>query len=163
MRRTQLEEFMRRMEPNSIAIIASAPERTRSNDTEYRYRQDSDFYYLTGFHEPESIAVIAPAHAEHKYMLFVRPRDPERETWDGRRAGVEGAVAEFGADKAFPVAEFHAQVRDQIGRARNLYYRIGGNSELDEAIIQSIRAMRMRTRLYRAPDSIIQSIRAMRM
>src|SRR5438105_1188412 len=102
MRRTQLAEFMQRMEPDSIAIIASAPERTRSNDTEYRYRQDSDFYYLTGFNEPESIAVIAPAHAEHKYTLFVRPRDPERETWDGRRAGVEGAVAEFGADKAFP-------------------------------------------------------------
>src|SRR5438105_1188413 len=78
MRRTQLAEFMRRMEPDSIAIIASAPERTRSNDTEYRYRQDSDFYYLTGFNEPESIAVIAPAHAEHKYTLFVRPRDPEK-------------------------------------------------------------------------------------
>ena len=154
MRRTQLEEFMRRMEPDAIAIIASAPERTRSNDTEYRYRQDSDFYYLTGFREPESIAVIAPARAEHKYTLFVRPRDPERETWDGRRAGVEGAVAEFGADKAFPIAEFHTQVRDLLNGARHLYYRIGVNSELDEAIIQSIRAMRMRTRLYRAPDSI---------
>src|SRR2546421_2506748 len=154
MRRPQLAEFMRRMEPDSIAIIASAPERTRSNDTEYRYRQDSDFYYLTGFNEPEAIAVIAPAHAEHKYTLFVRPRDPERETWDGRRAGVEGAVAEFGADKAFPVAEFHTQVRDLLNGARNLYYRLGVNSELDEAIINHIRAMRMRTRLYRAPDSI---------
>ncbi|PYS93502.1 MAG: Xaa-Pro aminopeptidase [Acidobacteria bacterium] len=154
MRRTQLAEFMRRMEPDSIAIIASAPERTRSNDTEYRYRQDSDFYYLTGFHEPEAIAVIAPAHAEHKYTLFVRPRDPERETWDGRRAGVEGAVAEFGADKAFPVAEFHTQARDLLNGARNLYYRLGVNAELDEAIINHIRAMRARTRLYRAPDSI---------
>jgi Xaa-Pro aminopeptidase len=154
MRRTQLAEFMRRMEPDSIAIIASAPERTRSNDTEYRYRQDSDFYYLTGFHEPESIAVVAPAHAEQKYTLFVRPRDPERETWDGRRAGVEGAVAEFGADKAFPVAEFHTQVRDLINGARNLYYRLGVNAELDEALINHIRAMRMRTRLYRAPDAI---------
>src|SRR5918911_3075054 len=114
MRRPQLEEFMRRMEPDSVAIIASAPAATRSNDTEYRYRQDSDFYYLTGFNEPESIAVIAPAHPEHKYTLFVRPRDPEREVWDGRRAGIEGAVAEFGADRALPVAEFHEQVRDLL-------------------------------------------------
>src|ERR671938_1090956 len=114
MTRPQLAEFVRRMGPDSVAIIPAAREATRSNDTEYRYRQDSDFYYLTGFNEPEAIAVIAPAHPEHKYRLFVRPRDPERETWDGRRAGVEGAVAEFGADKAHTVAEFHEQVRDII-------------------------------------------------
>src|SRR2546421_3422515 len=145
MRRPQLAEFMRRMEPDSIAIIASAPERTRSNDTEYRYRQDSDFYYLTGFPEPEAIAVIRPAHEEHKYTLFVRPRDPERETWDGRRAGVEGATAEFGADKAFPIAEFHEQVRDLLNGARNLYYRLGVNAELDETIIQSVPPLRAPT------------------
>jgi Xaa-Pro aminopeptidase len=154
MPRPQLEEFMRRMEPDSIAIISSAPERTRSNDTEYRYRQDSDFYYLTGFNEPESIAVIAPAHPEHKYQLFVRPRDPERETWDGRRAGVEGAVTEFGAHKAHTVAEFHEQVRDLLNGARNLYYRLGINAALDEKIIQHVSAMRARSRLYRAPDAI---------
>ena len=154
MRRPQLEEFMRRMEPDSIAIIASAPERTRSNDTEYRYRQDSDFYYLTGFPEPEAIAVIAPAHPEHKYTLFVRPRDPERETWDGRRAGVEGARASFGADRALPVGEFHAQARDLLNGARNLYYRLGTNAELDEALIGHLSAMRARSRLYRAPDAI---------
>ncbi len=142
------------MEPDSIAIIASAPERTRSNDTDYRYRQDSDFHYLTGFGEPEAIAVIAPAHPEHKYTLFVRPRDPERETWDGRRAGVEGAVTEFGADKAFPIAEFATQARDLLNGARNLYYRLGVNADLDGEIIQHVRAMRARTRLFRAPDAI---------
>ena len=154
MRRSQLEEFMRRMEPDAVAIIASAPERTRSNDTEYRYRQDSDFHYLTGFPEPEAIAVIAPSDPEHKFTLFVRPRDPERETWDGRRYGVEGAVATFGADRALPVAEFHEKVRELLNGARNLYYRLGGNPELDEAIIQGLHAMRMRSRLYRAPDAI---------
>lgn len=142
------------MEPDSIAIIASAPERTRSHDTEYRYRQDSDFHYLTGFGEPAAIAVIAPAHPEHKYMLFVRPRDPERETWAGRRAGIEGAVAEFGADKAFPIAEFATQARGLLNGARNLYYRLGVNAELDGEIIQHVRAMRARTRLFRAPDAI---------
>jgi Xaa-Pro aminopeptidase len=154
MRRPQLEEFMRRMEPDSVAIIASAPERIRSNDTEYRYRQDSDFHYLTGFPEPESIAVIAPGAPEHKFTLFVRPRDPERETWDGRRYGVEGAVAAFGADRALPVAEFHEKVRELLNGARNLYYRLGVNPELDEPIIQALRTMRMRSRLYRAPDAI---------
>ncbi len=142
------------MEPDSIAIIVSAPERTRSNDTDYHYRQDSDFHYLTGFGEPEAIAVIAPAHPEHKYTLFVRPRDPERETWDGRRAGVEGAVTDYGADKAFAIAEFATQARDLLNGARNLYYRLGVNAELDGAIIQHVRAMRARTRLFRAPDAI---------
>jgi Xaa-Pro aminopeptidase len=155
MRRPQLTEFMRRMEPDSIAIIASAPAATRSNDTEYRYRQDSDFYYLTGFPEPEAIAVIAPAQQEAKYTLFVRPRDPEREIWDGRRVGVEGAVADYGADAACPIAEFPEKVRDLLNGARNLYYRLGVNPELDETLVAHIRAMRMRTRLFRAPDAII--------
>ncbi len=101
----QLEEFMRRMDPKSVAIIPSAREATRSNDTQYRFRQDSDFFYLTGFEEPESIAVIRPSH-ETKYTLYVRPRDPEREIWDGRRAGVEGAKAKYGANESFPIVEF---------------------------------------------------------
>src|SRR3954451_17153844 len=106
--RPQLREFIRRMEPRSIAIIASARETTRSNDTHYRFRQDSDFFYLTGFEESEAIAIIKPGDT-HEYVLFVRPRDPEREIWDGRRAGVEGAKNEFGANEAFPVGEFDAK------------------------------------------------------
>src|ERR671912_28068 len=112
MQRPQLAEFMRRMEPGSVAVIASAPEAVRSNDTHYRYRQDSDFYYLTGFDEPEAIAVIRPAHEEHAYALFVRPRDPERETWEGRRAGVEGARALHGAAAAYPFAEFKEKLAE---------------------------------------------------
>ena len=83
--RPQLEEFMRRMDPKSVAIIPSAREATRSNDTQYRFRQDSDFYYLTGFEEPDSIAVVAPARLE----INSRPRAIEQEIWVGRRAGVE--------------------------------------------------------------------------
>ena len=88
--RPQLAEFMRRMDPNSVAIIPGAREATRSNDTHYRFRQDSDFLYLTGFEEPDAIAVIKSG-GDNRYTLFVRPRDPEREIWDGRRAGVDGA------------------------------------------------------------------------
>lgn len=142
MTRPQLTEFMRRMEPNSVAILPAAREATRSNDTEYRFRQDSDFYYLTGFNEPEAIAVIAPSKDE-RYTLFVRPRDKEKETWTGRRAGVEGAKEVYGADAAFPVEEFGAKLAEILDGARNLYYRLGnGNPELDETVVQQIARLR---------------------
>ena len=159
MPRPQLAEFMNRLGPDSVAIIASAPEATRSNDTNYRYRQNSDFYYLTGFDEPESIAVIAPGHAEHKYTLFVRPRDPEREIWDGRRAGVEGALSEYGADAAFTFEEFREKLGDLINGVRNLYYRIGaGNPDLDDIIVRQIGRMRaMGRKGISAPEAIIDT------
>jgi Xaa-Pro aminopeptidase len=157
MQRSQLAEFMKQMEPDSVAIITSAREATRSNDTQYRYRQDSDFLYLTGFDEPEAIAVIAPSHKEHKYTLFVRPRDPEREIWDGRRAGVEGAKSEYGADAAFPISEFEEKLPDFLNGVTNLYYRIGnGHAELDETIIKRIRQQRaLGRRGMSAPQAIV--------
>lgn len=136
----QLDEFMRRMAPKSVAIIPGAKETTRSNDTHYRFRQDSDFFYLTGFEEPEAIAVVRPS-AETKYTLFVRPRDPEREIWDGRRAGVEGAKSDFGADEAFPIADFNARLREILDGSDILYYRLGVNRELDDTILSEINAM----------------------
>ncbi len=139
--RPQLAEFIKRMDQKSVAIIPAAREATRSNDTQYRYRQDSDFLYLTGFEEPESIAVIAPSR-EQKYTLFVRPRDPEREIWDGKRAGVEGARAEFGAEEAFPIAEFDEKLQDILDGASVLYYRLGVNPDLDDRIIRQIARMR---------------------
>jgi Xaa-Pro aminopeptidase len=159
MRRPQLAEFMKRMESDSVAIIPSALEAYRSNDSNYRYRQDSDFYYLTGFDEPESIAVIAPAR-EHKYTLFVRPRDPEREVWDGRRAGVEGAQRDYGADAAFPITEFREHLGEIINNAPNLYYRIGapGNTELDEMIVGEMRRMRLLGRkAINPPQAIVDA------
>ena len=144
MPRPQLTEFMRRMEPNSVAILPAAREATRSNDTEYRFRQDSDFYYLTGFSEPDAIAVVAPSRSE-RYTLFVRPRDKEKETWTGRRAGVEGAKEKFGADAAFSVEEFQEKLAELLDGARALYYRLGnGNPELDQTIVRQIASMRGR-------------------
>jgi len=139
--RPQLQEFMRRMDQKSVAIIPSAREATRSNDTQYRFRQDSDFYYLTGFEEPDSIAVVAPGR-EQKYTLFVRPRDPEQEIWVGRRAGVEGAKSEFGADESFPVAEFETKLQDILDGADKLYFRLGAYPDLDNTIIRQIAQMR---------------------
>src|SRR5678809_1291606 len=139
--RTQLREFLRRMAPNSVAIIPAAREATRSNDTHYRFRQDSDFFYLTGFEEPDALAVIKP-ESDKKYTLFVRPRDPEREIWDGRRAGVEGAQSEFGAAEAFPTAEFGSKLEEFLDGTDVLYYRLGVDRELDNAIIREIARMR---------------------
>lgn len=139
--RSQLAEFMRRMQPHSVAIIPAARETTRSNDTHYRFRQDSDFFYLTGFEEPDAIAVIKPGET-NEYVLFVRPRDPEREIWDGRRAGVEGAKSEFGANEAFPVEEFDGKLREFLDGAEVLYYRLGMQPDLDAKIIREISLMR---------------------
>ena len=153
--RPQLAEFMRRMEPGSVAVLPSAREATRSNDTQFRFRQDSDFYYLTGFDEPEAVAVVAPSHEEHRFVLFVRPRDPERAIWDGPRAGLEGARETYGADAAFDIAEFPAKLGDLINNARNLYYRVGADSELDATVIGQIRRMRTMVRKGIHPPTVI--------
>ena len=153
--RPQLAEFMRRMDQNSVAIIPSAREATRSNDTQYRFRQDSDFLYLTGFEEPEAIAIVSPAR-EQKFTLFVRPRDPEREIWDGRRAGVEGARSEYGADESLPIVEFHEKLQEILDGAEKLYYRLGVNPDLDHTIIREIARMRALNRKpIHPPQTII--------
>src|SRR5260370_21438579 len=142
MLKPQLTEFMRRMDPNSIAIIPAAREAVRSHDTNYRYRQNSDFFYLTGFEEPDAIAVIAPS-SEKKVTLFVRPRDPEREIWDGYRAAVEGAGRDDSADEAFAVAEFDEKLAEILDGPASLYYAFGnGAPELDTKIIRQLSLMR---------------------
>ena len=153
--RTQLKEFMRRMAPKSVAIIPGAHDTRRSNDTHYRFRQDSDFFYLTGFEEPDALAVIKP-EADTKYTLFVRPRDPEREIWDGRRAGVEGAKSEFGAEESFPTAEFESKLAAFLDGAEVLYYRLGMDGDLDNTIIREIARMRSLNRKpIHPPQTII--------
>lgn len=156
MTRPQLAEFMRRMEPDSVAILPAAREVTRSNDTEYRFRQDSDFYYLTGFNEPDAVAVVAPSK-EEKLTLFVRPRDPEKEVWTGRRAGVEGAKERYGASAAFSIEEFQSKLTEMLDGARNLYYRLGGgNPDLDGQVVRQIAQMRvMGRRGVRPPQAIV--------
>ncbi|HEX8097281.1 MAG TPA: aminopeptidase P N-terminal domain-containing protein, partial [Pyrinomonadaceae bacterium] len=155
MRRPQLDTFIERLGKDSVAVIPSSREVTRSNDTHYRYRQSSDFYYLTGFEEPDAVAVIAPAQ-EKPYTLFVRPRDKEREVWDGPRAGVEGATELYSADAAFPLAEFDEKLGDLINNAKSLYYRVGEDAELDDSIIKQLRRMRLMGRKgMSAPQAIV--------
>ena len=98
-------ELMRVIGRDAMAILPAAPVRHRNGDVEYAYRQDSHFHYVTGFPEPEAVAVLVPGRPQAEYLLFVRERDAQRESWDGSRAGTEGAVQRFGADDAFPIAD----------------------------------------------------------
>lgn len=131
------------MDENAIAIIPAAHEATRSYDTEYKFRQDSDFMYLTRFPEPDAIAVIDP-RAKKPYTLFVRPRDPEMETWFGRREGVAGAVKIYKADRAFPIDKFASELGKMLDGHDTLYYRFGVDEKLDEQILQYLSAQRQR-------------------
>src|SRR5699024_5589749 len=98
-------QLIRMMGDESIAIVPSAVEKIRNRDVEYPFRQDSDFQYLTGFGEPDAVAVLIPGREPAEYVLFCRERDPLRETWNGRRAGQEGAIRDYDAEDAFPITD----------------------------------------------------------
>ncbi len=129
-RRSALFDAMSAASPSSVAVISAAPVFLRNNDVEHDYRQDSDFYYLTGLDEPDSVLVLDAR--ERTMTLFVRPRDPAREVWVGARAGVEGAKTRFRADQAFPIAEFDERLVDVLGDRRRLYYRLGADRSFDD-------------------------------
>ncbi len=120
---------------SGTAIFHSAPMAVMHNDVEYVYRQDSDFYYLTGFNEPEAVAVFAPHHEEHRFILFVQPKDPEKETWTGYRCGVEGAKEIYGADEAYPIAELAEKLPPYVANADRIYYRLGRDRDLNNTIL----------------------------
>jgi Xaa-Pro aminopeptidase len=128
-------QLMEALGGDAIAVFPAAPERRRSNDVEYRYRQESDFYYLTGFPEPGALCVLQPGHRDHEYVLFVRPRDRERETWTGRRSGVEGAMIDYGADKAFPSGEIDEQLPKWIGERDRLYGALNGDETFTRRLL----------------------------
>jgi Xaa-Pro aminopeptidase len=129
-----------------VMIIPAPPTFIRNNDVEHEYRQDSDFYYLTGFAEPDAVLVLTTAHPDHRCVLFVRPRDPDREVWDGARAGVDGAVRDFGADAAFPIAELAQRLPDYLQNHERLLYRIGRDRIFDEKMLAALDATRARVR-----------------
>ena len=142
--RKQLKDFIEQIGKDAIAIIPAAHEMTRSYDTEFKFHQDPDFYYLTGFPEPDAIAVIAPSNKKHPFTLFVRPRDPLMETWYGRREGTEGAKKNYGADRALPIEKFESEFAKLVNGHEKLYYRFGVDSKLDQTIIQYLSGQRFR-------------------
>jgi Xaa-Pro aminopeptidase len=140
--------------PRAVAIVGGKQITHRNSDVEHRFRQASDVLYLTGFAEPETLVVLTPGR-DKKLTLFVRPRDPERETWTGRRVGVEGAVARLGADQAFPVAQIATELPKLVDGADEIFYVPGEEHALDELIVKVLADLRAGERRgMRAPTRI---------
>ncbi|HHH31824.1 MAG TPA: M24 family metallopeptidase, partial [Polyangiaceae bacterium] len=131
---------------DGVAVVPSAPVTLRNNDVEHEYRQASDLFYLTGFDEPEAVLLLSTVHPEHRSVLFVRPRDREREVWDGARAGVEGAKERCGVDATFPIAELKDRLGDYVAGASNLYYELGHQPDFDRLVLDAIGKARGRGR-----------------
>ncbi len=138
-------------EIGAAAAIFAGAHRSRSAPTYRRirvYRQDNDFFYLTGFAEPESVALFAPGHKDGEFVMFVRPRDRERETWTGRRAGVEGAMLDYGADKAYVADELDRVLPRYLEGVERVYYPLGNNERMNARVLELMRgaqAIRPRT------------------
>jgi Xaa-Pro aminopeptidase len=146
-RREEVLRRMREIAPGpALAIFPGMPVATRNSDVEHAYRAHSDLYWLTGFEEPEAVAVLSTL-GDKQFTLFVRPRDKEKEIWTGRRAGTEGAVKSFGADQAFEIEKLDAELPKLVGSARTLFYRVGGDDpEFDARVAKLLRSLRARAR-----------------
>ncbi len=147
--------YMDALGPDAVALIHSPPESVRNGDAHYRYRQSSDLYYLTGFTEPGATLVLRPGADSERVTLFVRPRDPEQEVWHGRRAGVEGAVARFGVDKAHPVGELRERLPALLENVEALHYSLGIDPGFDRLVASIIARMRRTERRGKRPPRAV--------
>ncbi|MDD2059455.1 Xaa-Pro aminopeptidase [Pseudomonas putida] len=145
--------LMAQMEPNSIAILPAAAVAIRNRDVEHVYRQDSDFQYLSGFPEPEAVIALIPGREHGEYVLFCRERNPERELWDGLRAGQEGAIRDFGADDAFPITDIDDILPGLIEGRDRVYSAMGSNPEFDRHLMEWINVIRSKARLGAQPPN----------
>ncbi len=139
--------FMERM-GEGVAIIPAAPQSTRSNDVEYRYRQDNDMLYLTGFPEPNCLCVLSPRHESERFVLFVQPRDREKETWTGKRYGTEGAKEVFGADAAYTIDQVKEVLPGHLAGADRVYFAPGRDERMNtliQGLLDASRSGRART------------------
>ncbi len=131
--------------PNSAVILSSNPEQIRNHDVHHPYRQDTNLFYLTGFEEPESILVFRPGK-KPETIMFVRTREPERETWDGFRYGPEGVVRSFGIEAAYPISEFEAIASELLLDVDKVYYTLFQNKEFDERLAKTVLATKAKRR-----------------
>ena len=138
-----------------IAILAAAPERTRSRDVHFDYRPDSDLFYLTGFAEPDAVAVLIPGGSHGEYFAFCRERNPERELWDGPRHGPEGFVTHFGADDAFPISDIDEILPGMIERSERVCYSMGVSAEFDQKLLAWLADLNANRQRGHAPSEIL--------
>lgn len=148
--------LMRSMGPGSVAIIPSAAEHIRNRDVYHDFRQNSDFMYLTGFKEPESVAVFIPGRKLGEYILFCREKDPAKEIWDGLRAGQEGAVEQYGADDSFPIADIDDILPGLMENRERVFYTMGRNPDFDKTMMEWLNRVRGQARMgVSAPSEFI--------
>lgn len=131
---------------NAIAIIQASKVVIRNRDADFPFRQDSDFLYLTGFNEPNAVAVFIPGRPEGEYILFCQAKDPAMERWTGKRAGVEGVVKDYGVDQAFKLEELDQQMVKLLAGRREVYYRLGFETEFDLRVLTWLNALRRQAR-----------------
>lgn len=154
-RRTRLAQ---RLGPRAALLLASPPEQLRNGDVHHKYRQDSDILYLTGFEEPGTVVLLRPDHEKTPFVMFVRPRSPADEIWTGRRAGVDGAVARFGADAAFPIAELDTRLPELLAGVEDVHVAFGQDEDWDARVLRLLGRMRATERRgRRAPVRLIHA------
>ena len=140
------KRLMAAMDEHSIAIVPAAPVRQRNRDVEFPYRPDSDFYYLTGFPEPDAVAVLVPGRAGTEYVLFCRERDPELERWTGACAGLEGACEVYGANEAFPIGDIDDIASTLVQGCSRIFYAMGYLSDFDQRVLGWVNRLRSQSR-----------------
>jgi Xaa-Pro aminopeptidase len=140
------QRLMQHIGKGNIALIGSASERTRNRDVNYPFRQDSDFYYLTGFNEPDSLAVFIPGRKQGEYILFCREFDEKKALWEGAHAGLEGATARYKADDSFPIDDLDDILPGMLEDKGKVYYPIGRDSDLDHNLLVWINHIRSQSR-----------------
>ena len=150
----------------AVAVIPSARHATRNADTEYEFRQNSDFFYLTGLKEPDSVLILAPHREKERVVMFLRPRDRTAEIWNGKRVGIEGAVADLGMDAAFSIDELEAKLSDYLVGASTLYYGLGHDERLDRIVLEAVKNARWQVRrggtaplTYSEPGTLLHEMR----
>ena len=152
------KQLMQQIGPNSIVILPAAPIVHRNGDCDFPYRQHSDFYYLTGFTEPESVAVIAPKRKDGEFILFNRVRDRDKEIWEGLRAGQKGACDVFGADQSFPIHELEKKLPELLQGREQVHYTLGIDTQFDAILLGAINKIRGRIRSGMQPPIALVDI-----
>jgi Xaa-Pro aminopeptidase len=147
--------LMRMMGKGGVAILPAAPARTRNRDVEYPYRQDSDFYYLTGFAEPEAVLVLVPGREQGECIVFCRDQDPAREAWDGKRATPAGLIEDFGVDDAFPINDIDDILPGIVEQCERVFYTMGAHPDFDSKLFGWVTELRSRGGGAHAPDEFI--------
>jgi Xaa-Pro aminopeptidase len=140
------QKLLSQLPPHSMAILWSSPEVFRNGDTHFSYRQNSDVYYLTGFNEPESVAVFIPDRAEGEFILFNRVKDPSREVWTGYYAGQEGAIKDYGANQSFPITQLDEHILELMHDKQRIYYTTSRRPDWDATVMRWVHLFQQKVR-----------------